>query len=372
MADGPEKVSFYRPVHQGLLIVLMVVVLGALAALYSVRLIFLGTLVGVGLGTLIAPTAQRLRARHRIPRTVTALLFLVLLYGAFATVGYFLFSMISDDIVPVMKKLPTIFHGLESRFTQVAHAHPGLGLPSQGFDFQKYLNGAASAVVEGVRVGASALSGLVFIFFVALYLSIRPREYLDGLISAFPSHRRDGLRRVLGDCAQSLRHWFWAQLSAMSAVGLLAAVVLKIVGSPYWIFFGAVTFVLELVPYFGPLTSLSIVCLVTAAADPSALMKTFIAFSVVLALEGNVIIPLIMRGSIKLPPVHLLILIAVMGEWFGVFGFLMAAPTLAVLRAAYLRAYLPLMDEKRVHPSELAARAPLQGVPRAKRAPTQF
>jgi predicted PurR-regulated permease PerM len=375
-SDGADRVSFYRPVHQGTLIILMtVLIVGALAAVYSVRWIFLGTLVGVGIGTLIAPLAERFKLRFKVPRTVTSLVFLFLLYGAFLTVGYFLFSMISDQIVPAMRKLPSVFHGIQGRLADLTRAHPGLatlGIPQANFDFQKYLNGAAGAIVDGVRVGASALAGVVFIFFVALYLSIRPREYLEGLISAFPSHRRHKMRIVLGDCAQSLRHWFWAQLFAMSVVGICAAIALKIVGSPYWAFFGALTFVLELIPYFGPLTALTSVCLVTAAADPDSLLKTMTAFAVVLALEGNVIIPLIMRGSIKLPPVYLLVLITVMGEWFGIFGFLMAAPTLAVLRTAYLRAYLPLMNASRVHPAIIPREsAPLQRVPRPKRSPTQ-
>lgn len=374
VADGTERVSFYRPVHQGVLIVLMtVVVIGALAALYSVRWIFLATLVGVGIGTLIAPSAEKFKIRFKIPRTVTSLLTLVALYGAFAMVGYFLFMMVSDEIIPAMRKLPPFIRGFEEHLADLARIHPGLqrlGLPAQNVDVQKYLNSAAGTVVEGVRVGADAIAGAIFVFFVALYLSVKPHEYIGGLISAFPSHRREGIARVLEDCAVSLRRWFFAQLKAMATVSILAAVALKIVGSPFWIFFGAMTFILELVPYFGPLVALATVCLVTAAQDPGALLKTSIAYWIVLFLEGNVVIPVIMRSSIKLPPVHLLVLIAVMGEWFGVFGFLMAAPTLAVLRAAYLRAYLPMMDGKRVHPSEIP-HARVHGVPRPKRSPTQ-
>jgi predicted PurR-regulated permease PerM len=213
---APERVSFYRPVHQGVLVVFATVgVVGALAAIYSVHLILLGTLIGIGIGTLIAPLAEKVRARYKIPRVITAILLLFIGYGAFIAVGYFLGAMISDEIVPLMRRLPELTRGLEERFGQLAHAHPWLGISTEKADFQKYLNGAAGAVFEGVKFGANAVAGAVFIFFVALYLAIRPREYLDGLISALPSHRREGTRQVLENCGQSLRHWFWAQLSAM-------------------------------------------------------------------------------------------------------------------------------------------------------------
>jgi predicted PurR-regulated permease PerM len=132
---------------------------------------------------------------------------------------------------------------------------------------------------------------------------------------------------------------------------------LRLVGSPHWFFFSATTFVLELVPSFGPTAAFLTVCLVTAAGDPDGFVKTAAAFGVVLLLEGHVVMPLVMKGRVQIPPVHLLLLMTIMGEWFGVFGFLMATPTLMVLRTIYQESYLPIMDRQVISNDKI----PVQG-----------
>lgn len=340
-----RQTKYDKPIHQALAVIsITLAMLAAAAAFFTVRLIVLAIFLGIGIGVLVAPIGAFFKDRYKIPKVVTHLLILILGFGGLLLVGYLIGQMISDQIVPVVHKLPSLFNRLEARFGAMA---------GKNFDLEKYFGGAAQAIVAGLRVGASAMGGLVFIFFVAFYISMKPESYLDGFLTAFPAHLRDKSRIVLVDSAQSLRRWFLAQLTAMVLVGVLASALLAIVGSHYWMFFGVITAVLELVPYFGPITAFLIVCIITLAADPSSALKTVIAFSAVLALEGNVIVPLVMKNRIELPPVHLLIFMAVMGEWFGVIGFLMAAPTLAVVRTIYLKAYVPKMDAETRAPRDI-------------------
>jgi predicted PurR-regulated permease PerM len=350
---GMRQSHYYRPVHQALLVVgVTVFLIAMIAALYAVRMIALASLIGVGVGALIAPVGRSFQRRYRIPRPVTSFFLLIGGLGAFLLVGYFMVNMISDQIVPVVQKMPDLLHKMSGKFSEFSGQHPWFTKSGKNVDPGKYFSGIGAAVFSGVRLGAGLVTGLVFMFFVALYLSIKTEAYLDGFVSAFPAHMRVKTRSVMVDSAHSLRGWFGAQLTAMSIVAVIAAVVLKTVGSPYWLFFGATTFVLELIPYIGPITAFVTVCAITAASDPSSFVKTALAFLIVLALEGHVVVPLVMKGKVNLPPVHLLILMAIMGEWFGVFGFLMTAPLLAVLRTVYLSAYVPRMNRQTVPPSE--------------------
>jgi predicted PurR-regulated permease PerM len=340
-----KETSYSKPIHQAIAVLFIILaLLTAMAAIYSVRFIVLATLIGLGIGTLLSPISEALKKRYKIPRALTSLLLLIAGFGTFFLVGYLIIDIISEQIIPVIHNIPAIVQRLEGKFNHFS---------GQNFDPAKYFGGAANAVFNGVKVGATAIGGMSLIFFLALYFSIQSGDYFTSLISAFPAHLRPKTRKVLEHSALSLRGWFKAQLLAMAIVGALAALVLKIVGSPYWIFFGVIAMVLELIPYFGPITAFATICIVTLAADPGALLKTAIAFSLVLMAEGNLIIPLVMKGRIELRPVQLLILMAIMGEWFGVFGFLMAAPTLAVLRTIYIEAYVPLMDSQTIPPQEL-------------------
>ena len=361
MAVAPSRAvpknSFYRPVHQAwLAVILAFTLLLAAVALYTVHWIFLAAMIGIGLGVLVTPLGSTLHQRFKIPRALTSIFSLIVVFGVLFLAGYFMVSMISEQITPLSRKSPQFFAELQGKVSQFSERNPWIGKSLRGFDPQKYFGGAAEALFLELKIGASAIAGAVFIFFIALYFSIRPDSYFDGFISAFPKHRRLKIRSVMKESAKSLRGWFRAQLTVMLVVGAVATLFLKIAGSPHWGFFGAITGVLELVPYFGPVTAFATVSVITLAADPGVFTRTAIALLIVLFLEGHLIVPLIMKGSVKLPPVYLLILLAVMGTWFGALGFLMAAPTLAVLRTLYIEVYRPSMDRQRIPPSETSGK----------------
>ncbi|MGZ3699501.1 MAG: AI-2E family transporter, partial [Bdellovibrionota bacterium] len=177
-----------------------------------------------------------------------------------------------------------------------------------------------------------------------LYIASRPASYHAGFLSMFPARMRARLTEVRGESARALRGWFVSQVLAMLIVGVIASVGLKVIGSDYWFQLGSLTATLELVPFIGPAAAFFAAVLVTLASQPDKIWWVGGYFLLLLRLEGDLIIPLLMRGRIELPPVHLLTLMLVMGEGFGVLGFLVAAPLLAVLRKIYLMTYVPRMD----------------------------
>jgi len=350
-----NRTRFYRPIHQALLILFFsILILGCLAAIFSVRWIFVSTLIGIGIGVLVTPWVEMIHLRFKIPHSITTVLSLVIGVAAMGFLLYSLIAMISTQLLPIIAKAPRYYQELRQKFAPILHSSPMLQKYASSMDVGKSVENAANTVFAGISLGMSSVAGFVFIFFLALYTALSPASYLDGLVSVFPSHMRAVARYNCRASAEAVRRWFYAQLTAMLIVGTLAAVALRIVGSPYYLLFGLITACLEILPYFGPIAALITVGLITLASTPEAFIKTLIAFGIVLALEGNVVIPIMMKGRVKLPPVHLLILMALMGEWFGVFGFLLASPTLAVLRTLYQNIYLPQANRQRIPPSEEA------------------
>jgi predicted PurR-regulated permease PerM len=284
---------------------------------------------------------------------------------------YSLVAMISTQLIPIIAKMPEYYQELRQKAAPILQASPLLQKYASSIDLGKNIENAANTLFAGISLGMSSAAGLVFIFFLSLYTALSPDSYLDGFVSAFPHHMRATVRRNCQASAAAVRKWFYAQLTAMLIVGSLAAIALRIVGSPFYLLFGLITACLELLPYIGPIIALVTVSLITLASTPHAFPKTLIAFLLVLTVEGNVVIPVIMKGRVKLPPVYLLILMALMGEWFGIFGFLLASPTLAVLRTLYLNIYLPKVNKQIVAASELPDRQPESLNPNRNQSPDQ-
>jgi predicted PurR-regulated permease PerM len=185
------------------------------------------------------------------------------------------------------------------------------------------------------------------------------------MLSAVPRSSRQRVAEVSTECAGVLRKWVLAQLTAMVIVGAMVAIGLKIVGSQYWFILSVLTSALELISFLGPLISFLAATVVTLASQPEKVLWVMGLYLVILRLEGDLIIPMVMKGRIKLSPIPLLTLMLMLGTWFGVLGLFAAAPILAVLRTIYIRVYVPKMDAAK--PVNAAAKPEHESVPWPRR-----
>lgn len=103
---------------------------------------------------------------------------------------------------------------------------------------------------------------------------------------------------------------------------------------------------LDVIPYVGPVSAALITSIVTLGTEPDKVPWVLGLFLLIQQLEGNILIPLIMREEADLPEVPLLILIMLMSVWFGMLEALLAAPLLAVGRTVYLMTYKKKMDQR--------------------------
>jgi predicted PurR-regulated permease PerM len=332
-------------VRQALLVIFFTAVMVALGiALYSTRWIVLSVLIGIGAGVLISPVINHMKLKLRIPYALGAFFMFLLLVAATGGILYVAVLVIVEQIEPLSRALPQILDGARQAVLRVLSNSPWLQRQFQSFGWGGAVQNTLQALLAGVQVGAAAIGGFFFVLGVALFLAVSPEQYLAGFLSLFPARHRAKTKHVLLESAVSLRRWFFSQLVAMASVGTLAAIGLKLLGIEYWLFFGLLTAVLDLVPYIGPLLAAAGTVVVTLGSDPGKVPWVIVMYLVVQNIEADLVIPLVMRGRIKLPPVHLMTLMLMLGSWFGVLGVFVAPPLLAVGRTIYLLTYVPRMN----------------------------
>jgi predicted PurR-regulated permease PerM len=67
-------------------------------------------------------------------------------------------------------------------------------------------------------------------------------------------------------------------------------------------------------------------------------------FVVIQQIEGNIILPMLMKNQVALPEVPLLIFILLMGSWLGIVGVFLAPPFFTIMKVLYVELYLPRVD----------------------------
>ncbi len=118
---------------------------------------------------------------------------------------------------------------------------------------------------------------------------------------------------------------------AMLTVGVLVTVLLWAFGIEYFLLFGILAGLLDIVPYLGPVIAFIGPTLIALSQSTTKAIWVIAAYTFVQGVEGNVIVPFFMSREVALPPVLTLFTIFAMGQLFGLIGILLAPPTLAVL-----------------------------------------
>tara|TARA_R110002124_G_scaffold109676_12_gene262905 strand:- start:36402 stop:37430 length:1029 start_codon:yes stop_codon:yes gene_type:complete len=200
----------------------------------------------------------------------------------------------------------------------------------------------------GVLSGARSLFGntlglmsnLVVIVFLGIFFAIMPDRYRDGMLRLVPRDARADLGTALNDAGQAMRGWLVTQLITMSVIGLLVGSLLWMLGSPNAVLLGALSGLLNFVPFLGPLFAAVPVLMTLAAQDMTTLIIGAIGMLVIQNLEGYVLTPLLQARIIALPPAWSLCVMLVMGALFGLPGVALATPFFAVARTLTLSLYV--------------------------------
>lgn len=335
-----------KPKSPYVLILFVLGMIGLIAALYLSYLAVLVSLIGLGIGILVTPLLTYARLRFRIPRPLTAFIFLILTVLFAAGICTMLGMVVSGQAQLLLNRAPGLVYNLQERFSKIFQRYSWIQTQILGLDLSQAVQVGANQILYGLKGTVTLLSGLFFAFIIGLYTAVGSQEYFEGVLNFFPPDKRERAREILSKCAYVLRMWFRAQMIDSLIIGTLTAVGLRLVHVDYWAVFGLLTAVLGIIPYVGVLIVTILVVLITLATDPWKALWAFGIVALIHQIEGNFILPRIMRDQVELLEVPLLIFMLVMGTWFGLIGVFVAPPLFAILKTLYKELYKPWIESR--------------------------
>ena len=180
----------------------------------------------------------------------------------------------------------------------------------------------------------AVLGGIVLVIFLAIYLAINPSVYRHGLIHLLPERARGRTEVVFTAIAVTLRKWLVTQLIAMIVIGAVTTVVLMALKVRAAVPLGILAGILEFVPTIGPILS-SLPAIAMGFVDsPEKALAVAIAYVGIQFIENHLLIPILMKEGVDLPPALTIVMQALMAIVFGVLGLLVAVPLLAAIMIA--------------------------------------
>jgi predicted PurR-regulated permease PerM len=191
------------------------------------------------------------------------------------------------------------------------------------------------------------VTGLALVIAAGAFLAVEPKSYVAGLVRRVPRSHRGRAREVLPLAGQSLRQWIKGTAIGMLVIAVLTTVGLSIIGVPAALALGVIAGLLEFVPYVGPAASFVPAVAVALAVSPQKVVAVVALYGAIQFVESFLLIPLLMRGMVRLPPALTLLFQSFMAALFGFLGLLLAVPILAFGKVLVQELYVePVADER--------------------------
>ena len=212
--------------------------------------------------------------------------------------------------------------------------------------------------------GISFLAGTVVMIFAGIYIAAQPSLYREGLGMLFAPQWRANANETIAYLGGALRLWLLGQLIEMVIIGVLSGFAVWLIGLPSPLALGVIAGVAEFVPYLGPILAAIPAVLVAITVNLGAVLWTILAYILIHQAEGHLIMPLIQRRMVYIPPAVMLMTIVTLSFLFGPLAIVFAAPFTVVLFVLVAKLYVrDKLEEKVPIPGEPAVHEPVDPGP---------
>jgi predicted PurR-regulated permease PerM len=126
----------------------------------------------------------------------------------------------------------------------------------------------------------------------------------------------------------------------MVCVGVMTSTGLMLLGVPLALSLGILAGLCEFVPYLGPIVSSIPAILVAFTVGATPALEVAGLYLLVHALEGYVLVPIIQRRAVSLPPALALVAVVLFGIIFGPLGVIFAHPLMVAVIVLVRRLYI--------------------------------
>lgn len=192
---------------------------------------------------------------------------------------------------------------------------------------------------------------LVTVFFGVTFTLMNPRPIFGALFSIVPEKNHMRALAIMIRIARFVPRWAASVLISMLTIGSLFFLLMwPIFGFGDALMLGLVAFLLSAIPFLGPLLTLIPALLLAIGEGGLTPVWVLLAYGAVQALEGNVILPIIMSRGMKLHPLAVIFSMLFSVAVFGVLGVLIAAPLVAIVGILndelYRKHFLPTVTDE--------------------------
>ncbi|GAA4766758.1 AI-2E family transporter [Stakelama sediminis] len=262
------------------------------------------------------------------------LLIVVLLATAFVLGTFYMAGM---QIAAQASQLRTT---LETQADRVIAWAANLGIMPHREDITGLVRegmGSIGKLTSALGTAVGAVTTMFMILVIGLFVAMEPRIYDRGLQWMVPLDRREDFAVTIDNMALTMRRLLAGRLLGMAFEGTLTWLALWAAGVPMALLLGILTGLLAFIPNIGAFISGMLMAAVGFSAGVDTGLWAIGIYIVVQTFDGYVVIPMVARRTVDLPPALTLSAQILTSALFGILGLALADPMVAMIKVALER-----------------------------------
>lgn len=199
------------------------------------------------------------------------------------------------------------------------------------------LAGTVGRVTAAVGSVLGALTSLVMIVVLGIFIAIEPRLYERGVAWMLPMKSRENFYITTARMGFTLRRLMAGRLLGMAVEGVGTWLACLAFGVPMAALMGLLTGLLAFIPNIGAILSGVLLVLVGFSAGTDTGIAAIVIYFVVQTVDGYLIVPMVAKRTVDLAPALVLGAQILLGALLGVMGLALADPIVAMIKVALER-----------------------------------
>lgn len=307
----------------------VVIILLAVGFLYLISDIVILLFLSVILVSAMEPAVDYFQIK-KIPRALTVGIIYILILAIIGVTVSFLVPPLVKQIQELGQNFSQYSSRIESWFGPfnnfLQNNRVNFGTSQILGNFGNALS-SFSANIFSETIGVfSGLFSLIIVFVMAFYMSVEEDGIKKFIVSVVPRKHQSYASDLTERIKYKIGKWLLGQLLIMFIIFVLDAVGLWLVGVPYALILGIFSGIMEAVPYVGPIISAIPGVILGFMISPTVGLLAFLVYFIAQQIEGNVVVPIVMKKVVGLNPVVIILALLIGVKLGGILGAVISIP----------------------------------------------
>lgn len=301
----------------------------------------------------------------KLARPISLLLTIILAVGVIALVMFGVIPQLTRTMGSLMISIANFIPQMQDWIREFSHNNQDImklvnqvqfnldqaikwGISILGSGAGNMMNTTVSAVgsiVSGFATFFIAFSFACYILFQKEKLYVQIRKVFFAFI---PKQKAEAFLKICSLTYRTFANFLTGQCVEAVILGSMFVVTLSILKMPYALLIGTLIAFTALIPIFGAFIGCAVGCFLIFMVSPKQAILFIIVFLILQQIEGNLIYPHVVGGSVGLPSIWVLAAVTIGGNLMGIVGMLIFIPLVSVLYTIFREFVYLRLKEKNI------------------------